>query len=403
VRERDSEAFVRLQNALLEQRVAQRTAELEVAISNLHAQNCQRTRAEAALRESEERYRRLVELSPEAVLVVSGERLAYVNAAGLRLFGATDADEMLSIPPLDLVHAEDRTRATAGLRRLITAGTVAPQAETRLRRLDGTIIEAEVTAAGITFGGAPAVQILVRDVSERRAVERIKDELLSIVSHELRTPLTSIRGSLGLLGAGLLGALTPKGQRMLEIAIGNTDRLIRLLNNMLDLERLRAGRLTFELRPCLVADVVEQTVAEMRGLSERAGVQLLVGRAEGTIHAEPDRLVQVLTNLASNAVKFSPRGSQVHLEAVDDGRQVRFCIRDGGRGIPADKLERIFERFEQVDASDARLDAGAGLGLAICHGIVQQHGGRIWAESAVGAGSTFYVELRSAAPAAMAA
>jgi PAS domain S-box-containing protein len=401
-RKAEAEAEVRALNALLERRVAERTAELQVALSNLHALNSQRNQAEAALRESELRYRRLVELSPEAVLVVVDDRLAYVNAAGLGLFGASDAATMLAIQPMQLVHPDDRKSVAAKLRRLAAAGEAAPQAEARLLRLDGSPMEAEMTAAGVTFDGRPAVQILVRDVGERKAMERMKDELLAIVSHELRTPLTSIRGSLGLLAGGVLGQLHPRGQRTLEIAVSNADRLIRLLNDVLDLERMRAGRMTLELRPCTAAELVEQAVSEMRGLADRRGVHVIVDRVEGVANADPDRMVQVLTNLLSNAVKFSSEAGHVRITATTYGQRVCFSVTDSGRGVPADKLDSIFERFQQVDRSDARAKGGAGLGLAICRSIVQQHDGRIWAESTLGQGSTFYVELGSAALAAAA-
>jgi PAS domain S-box-containing protein len=391
-----SEVEVRALNTSLERRVADRTAELEIALSNLQALNSQRAQTESALRESEERYRRLVELSPESILVVADDKVMYVNAAGVRLFGANDVAEMLSTPLHQVVQPSLRPRVRAALRNLATTGSVATQAEARLIRLDGVPIEAEITAAGVTFDGRPAVQVLVRDVGERRAMERMKDELLSMVSHELRTPLTSIRGSLGLLAGGVLGTLPPRGQRMLDIAVSNADRLMRLLNDVLDLERMRAGRLTLDLRPCDVLQMVDQAVAEMRGMAERANVTLSVGESSGVVMADADRVVQVLTNLVSNAIKFSREEGTVHLATSHDGQRVRFSVSDRGRGIPADKLETIFERFHQVDASDSRLQGGTGLGLAICRGIVQQHGGRVWAESTPNEGSTFYVELRSA-------
>ena len=382
--------------AELEHRVAERTAELEVALSNLHAQMSQRAQAEAALRESEERYRRLVEQSPDAVLVVGPGELLYVNAACVRLFGARDAAELLAVPPLDLAHPNARASAADQMQRLATRGGTLAQTEARLVRLDGMPIEAEITSAGVNFDGQPAAQLVIRDVGERRAVERMKDELLSILSHELRTPLTSLRGSLGLLAAGLLGQIPARGQRMLEVAVSNADRLIRLLNDVLDLERMRAGRLSFELRPHAAVDLVEQAITETRALADRADIRLCVDQVEGVVQADAERLVQVLTNLVSNAIKFSPSGQQVTLSAETDRQRVRFSVIDHGRGIPANQLERIFERFQQVDASDSRANGGTGLGLAICRSIVQQHEGRLWAESALGKGSTFFVELRSA-------
>jgi PAS domain S-box-containing protein len=386
----------------LVRRVAERTAALDVALSNLEAQICQRTHAEAALRESEERYRRLVELSPEVVLVVGDDRLKYANATGVRLFGAKDVAELLFVPPLDLVHPSERERAEAGMRKLLSSGDSVREVGMRLVRLDGTPIEAELTCAAVNFDGRPALQVLVRDVAERRQMERMKDELLSIVSHELRTPLTSIRGSLGLLAGGVLGDISPRGQRMLEVAVTNADRLIRLLSDVLDLERLRAGRLNLEPRLRTARELIDEALAEMAGLAERAGVTLHVGKTEGTVNVDSDRMVQVLTNLVSNSLKFSPRGATVGLEASTNGHSVRFSVADHGRGIPPSMLDSIFERFQQVDASDSRLKGGTGIGLAICRTIVEQHNGRIWAESTFGQGSVFYVELDEAGLAAAA-
>ena len=394
---------LRARNAELERSVIERTAQTEVAVSNLHAQMSQRAQAERALRESEERYRRLVELSPEAIVVVADDQVLYVNAAGIRLFAARNAADLLARPAMDLVSAEDQRRFVEELRGLSETGAIAPRIEARLVRLDGRPLDAEITAAGVTFDGRPAVQVLIRDVSERRAVERMKDELLSVLGHELRTPLTSIRGSLGLLDGGVLGPLSPRGQRMIEIAVSNTDRLIRLLNDVLDVERMQAGRLVLELQPHSAGDLIELAVAEMRGLAERANVRLTVGAVDGVIEADADRIVQVLTNLLSNAIKFSGAGAEVQVSAVAHGNQVRFSIADQGRGIPADKLEAIFDRFQQVDASDARVKGGTGLGLTICKSIVEQHGGQVWAESRLGYGSTFHVSLNAATLARLAA
>jgi PAS domain S-box-containing protein len=382
--------------AEVEQRVAERTAELEVALSNLQAQISQHAKAEAAHRESEARYRRIVELSPEAILIVSDREMLYANPAAARLFGAPTVSDLLRQNPLHLVSGSDRERVAASVRRLIQSGEVALLSEARLQRVDGTPLDGEITAAGVTFDGRPALQVMIRDIGERKAVERMKDELLSIVSHELRTPLTSIRGALGLLAGGVLGALPPTGQRMLDIAVANSDRLIRLLNDVLDLERMRAGQVTLKPIACQAAELVQAAAAEIRVLAERTGIDLVIDPAEGTAYADSDRVVQVLTNLLSNAIKFSEPGGRVQVRAERVGEHVRFAVRDEGRGIPPDKLETIFERFHQVDATDSREKGGSGLGLAICKSIVQQHAGRIWAESTPGVGSTFFVELRAA-------
>jgi signal transduction histidine kinase len=219
---------------------------------------------------------------------------------------------------------------------------------------------------------------------------------VSVVSHELRTPLTSIRGSLGLLAAGTLGTLGERGQRMLQIATQNADRLVRLVNDILDLERLHAGQVELQRRTTPADALLQQAIDGLQGVAERAGVRMDNGATSVEVYADPDRVLQVLTNLLGNAVKFSPPGSVVRASAERRGRDVLFRVEDHGRGIPAEQLESVFERFRQVDASDARQKGGSGLGLAIARGIVQQHGGRIWAESVPGEGSTFHFTLPTA-------
>jgi PAS domain S-box-containing protein len=394
--EQRANAEVRALNTGLEQRVADRTADLQVAIENLHAQISQRTLAEAALRESEERYRVLVEQSPEPIVVYAEDHFVYVNPAAVRLFGARTAAQLIGLPAAERIHPESRAavnRRAAAIRDGIMGREATHAIELRIVRLDGSTVDVETTAAGVAFDGRPAIQVIVRDVSERKAIERMKDEFISMVSHELRTPLTSIRGSLGLLASGVLGPLAGQGQRMLDIAVGNTDRLIRLLNDVLDLERMRFGQVTLQRSHCTAAELLGRAMSEMRGMADAAAVELVLSTASGKVDADPDRLVQVLTNLVSNAIKFSPPGVRVWLSATASGPNVRFSVRDEGRGIPPEKLETIFERFSQVDASDSREKGGTGLGLAICRTIVEAHAGRIWAESVSGQGSSFVFEL----------
>jgi PAS domain S-box-containing protein len=233
----------------------------------------------------------------------------------------------------------------------------------------------------------------IEDITERREMDQIKDEFVSVVSHELRTPLTAIRGSLGLLAGCVLGPLSEKGQRMLDIAVQNTDRLVRLINDILDIERIQSGRTTMVKVACDAAELVAQTVEVMQAIAGKAGVTLSVQPQSVRLWADPDRLIQTLTNLLSNAIKFSPPGSRVWLTVEQQEDYVLFQVKDQGRGIPVDKLQSIFERFQQVDSSDARKKGGTGLGLTICRSIVQQHGGRIWAESTPGTGSTFFFTL----------
>ncbi|MGH9559860.1 MAG: ATP-binding protein, partial [Terracidiphilus sp.] len=232
-----------------------------------------------------------------------------------------------------------------------------------------------------------------RDITQRYALDRMKDEFISTVSHELRTPLTSIRGALGLLNSGMLGEVGEKASSLLRIALTNSDRLVRLINDILDLERIQSGREPLAFRAVQLADIVKQAIEDLQPMAEQAGVKLTHDATRVEITADPDRLLQVITNLLANAVKFSPPNSPVSVMLRPGVTGVIFSVIDQGRGIPADKLETIFGRFQQVDASDSRQKGGSGLGLAICRTIVLQHSGRIWAERNPVRGSTFRIFL----------
>jgi len=267
-------------------------------------------------------------------------------------------------------------------------------AHEEVRRRDGTTFLVQLSVTPVLDDRSPlALVAAFRDVTDRREVDRMKDEFVSVVSHELRTPLTSIRGSLGLLAGGAAGELPEGGRRMVDIAVENTDRLIRLINDILDIERIESGTVVLHKERCEVAAVVAEALRVVLPLADAATVDIGLAKVEGVLWADADRIVQTLTNLLSNAVKFSPIGGVVTLSASRDGGDVLFRVVDEGRGIPSDQLEPIFQRFQQVDASDSRQKGGTGLGLAICRSLVEQHGGRIWAESELGHGATFSFTL----------
>ena len=258
-------------------------------------------------------------------------------------------------------------------------------------RADGSSfpVEYSVTPMFDDEGRRHGAVFTFRDVTERQAVDRLKGEFVSTVSHELRTPLTSIRGALGLLSSGLLGPIAEKGQRMLEIAVSNTDRLVRLINDILDLERIGSGKTELSRGHVDARAAMVQAFEGVLSMADEAGVQLAIEPASAELLGDTDRIVQTLTNLLGNAIKFSPPHTTVTVSGAVHGTDFVFCVSDQGRGIPEEKLSAIFERFSQVDASDSRDKGGSGLGLAICQSIVEAHGGRIWAEPNHPAGSRF--------------
>ena len=219
---------------------------------------------------------------------------------------------------------------------------------------------------------------------EHRHLETIKDEFISTVSHELRTPLTSIRGALGLLSSGMLGKVDATAHNLLRIASTNTDRLVRLINDILDLERMDSERASLQIHRCSLPELLVQAVETMAPMAESAGVSVeIVPEPNGDLisfDGDPDRVLQLLCNLLSNAIKFSPPGAPIRLLTSTTPTDFVLRMEDAGRGIPAEQLETIFNRFQQVEPGDSRQKGGTGLGLAICRSIATQHGGNIWAE-----------------------
>ena len=234
------------------------------------------------------------------------------------------------------------------------------------------------------------------DIRHLKEVERLKTDFVSTVSHELRTPLTAIRGALGLVLAGTTGPIASKTRDLLQIGLQNTERLIRLINDILDVERIESGHLFIRREPCELADVLRTTVESLRTVAMEAQVTLALEIGDrAVVTGDPDRLVQVFTNLISNAVRFSPRGQSVTISLRTTPTSAVVFVSDHGPGVPLDFRRRIFGKFQQADAGSA---GGAGLGLAIVRAIVERHGGSIRFDSAPGHGTTFITELPYTAP-----
>jgi PAS domain S-box-containing protein len=335
------------------------------------------------------------EASDGIVIINPDGRLEAMNAAAEDLYGRSkDAIEGVHINELlDLAPAGDApflTRLEAAHGPLKSA----PMRELAARRRDGEETPVNVTVRSMHMTGGHYVGIYARDISDRKRVERLKDEFVSTVSHELRTPLTSIAGSLGLLAGGM-GDLPEGPTRLIGIAHANCQRLIRLINDMLDVEKIESGKMKFDMAPLTLSDVGQRSIDAVRGYADQLGVDLQFQTPDDdlTVRADLDRLVQVGANLISNALKFSKSGDRVEVSVLRRGRLARLSVVDHGPGIPDEFRARIFTKFAQADSSDTRQKGGTGLGLVIAKEIVDRHGGRLWFESEAGEGARFHVDL----------
>jgi PAS domain S-box-containing protein len=323
-------------------------------------------------------------------------RLSFVNRSGARMLGYRQ-EELTGRDAHALVHRSQPDGSPHPLEACPILSSLRSETPRYVNddlfwRRDGTSFPVEyVVCPLINRGRLEGTVVAFQDVTERRRLERMKDEFIATVSHELRTPLTSLRGALGLIAAGALEKRPEKVPQMLDIAIGNCDRLVRLVNDIVDFEHIGSGDLKLEKKAWNVFDLLRRAVDSERSGATRAGLRFRIDAQPADVWADGERILQTLGNLIRNAIQFSEKGGEIRLGAsITSETEVTFEVQDHGRGISPENLEIIFNRFQQGDSSDSRASGGTGLGLAMCRSIVEHHGGRIWATSSPGSGSTFH-------------
>jgi PAS domain S-box-containing protein len=394
--------------------------------------NTARKRVEAEQQKLDQRLRdqhfytrSLIESNIDALMTTDAAGIITdVNRQMEALTGCT-RDELIGAPFKN--YFTDPERAAAGIKRVLREKKITNY-ELTARARDGkmTVVSYNATTFYDRDRTLQGVFAAARDITERRHIEQMLQEknvelesaksvaeqtverleemeqlkkgFLSTVSHELRTPLTSIRGSLGLLASGAAGPLPDHVVEVVALAERNAIRLMALIEDILDLERLETGKIELQMTRVPIASILRRAMESLAAFGAH-GVTVDAPNVSSSIDVDADRIVQVLVNLLSNAVKFSPPGGVVTIAVTVDGQWTEFRVIDHGRGVPAVHRRAIFERFRQVDPSDAREKGGAGLGLAICKSIVEQHGGSIGVESEEGAGSAFWFRLASLTPA----
>jgi PAS domain S-box-containing protein len=354
--------------------------------------------SELAYRDQATRLSSILDNVVDAIITIneSGSIESWSNGAE-RLFGYK-SEEVLRRNVKMLMHEPHASAHDGYIRRYTQTGEgriIGTRREVEGLHKDGHRLPVDLGISEMRIGNRRMFIGVVRDISARLEVERLKSGFVSTVSHELRTPLTSISGSLGLLAGGVAGELPAKATRLIEIAKQNSERLVRLINDILDLEKAESGRLEFRLEVERIRPIVQHAIDMNRAYAQGFGVSIQIEprSADTSVLVDRDRLVQVLTNLLSNAAKFSPSGGVVSILIRSDEDSVVISVHDDGAGIPADFHSRVFQKFAQADSSDSRAKGGTGLGLSIAKTIVERLGGNITFESAPGKGTTFHINL----------
>ena len=344
------------------------------------------------------RFKSTLDQTQDCVFMFTVDSLQYfyVNQGAMFLVGYSQ-QELQQLHPYDIdAQQPSETEFREFIQPLLEGSQLSFTYETEYLSKDGQQVPVEIILQyiGHTTQSARFVA-MVRDITERKKIDRMKNEFVSTVSHELRTPLTSIRGSLGLLTGGAVGELSDKTQEMLQIASNNTDRLLLLINDILDIQKIESGQMAFHFAPIDVMSLVEQAIIDNTSYARQHNVQFCITHRKDRVHVlgDRDRLMQVLNNLMSNAAKFSPDGSNVELAIAQHGEAVRISVTDYGQGIAEEFQSRLFEQFTQHDASDTRQKGGTGLGLSIVKAIIDKHGGRVDFITRQGLGTTMIVEL----------
>ncbi|MTW13343.1 PAS domain S-box protein [Pseudoduganella eburnea] len=361
-------------------------------VANLEGRVSARTRQ---LREAMQRIGAIIDSAQDAFIAADPDgRISDWNPAAERMFGWTRAEAVgksyiaLMVPQRFRAQQEAALAAARGS----DAASFGRRVQLALIRRDGAelVVEASVSRPADALFTA-----FLHDISEQRKVEEMKNEFIATVSHELRTPMTSIRGSLSMLIEGAAGELPPDVRHLVNIAYQSSERLVRLVNNILDIEKIEAGKMDFRSEELTVAPLLEEAFNAVRGSAAERPVALeRQGDGRGMkVRGDRDKLVQVLVNLLSNAIKYSPQFNTVTLACAATPEGIRMSVSDNGAGIPQEFQARVFEKFGQADSSDTRIKGGTGLGLAICRAIVEQHGGSIGFETREGQGTTFHVVL----------
>lgn len=315
-------------------------------------------------------------------------RMRYVNQAAIRCTGYT-RKELMAMPFIRLVPGAGVNEVNKGLARLQQGNSVAFECD--ILREDGSVIAAEVNSTTVEIGAQKLIVSTLRDVSERKKLERLKDDFIGMVSHEMRTPLTTIIGVLNTLSSTTGKISGKEAHQLIEDAAAESEELAHMLENLLELSMTKAKRLSLNLETIDLKKALREITDSMRERTKIHLLSLSVPKALPPVSADPGQLKRILYNLIENAMKYSPEGGNIKVSVRLEGNEVRIHVRDEGKGMSREEQKRIFQPFVRLAASTEA--PGIGLGLTVCRELVAMHGGRIWVNSKPGKGSTFCFTL----------
>jgi PAS domain S-box-containing protein len=342
------------------------------------------------LEEASQKERAFTEFAPDVIASIDADgKFTKLNPACLKVWGY-NAEELIGRSFCEIIATDDKSQ-TERVFSQAKAGQSRAPFENAVVSKAGSIVYHRFSPRWSEE--QQSFYCVFHDITEPKRIEQIKQQFVAMVSHDLRSPLMSIMSILDMLAAGLLGEISNQAKQKVDMALNSSTRLVTLVNDLLDVEKLEAGQMRMNFGTVSLDSVIEKSISALERIGEQAEVAL-EGQATGIqVVADGDRLIQVLVNLIGNAIKFSPPKSTVSVSVVESLEYVEIRVTDMGRGVPPEFREAIFERFRQVEISDATEKGGTGLGLPICKSIVEQHGGAIGVESEMGKGSTFWFRV----------
>ncbi len=369
----------------------------------------ERKQAEDALKESEIKYKGLVDNSPDAIVIYTGEKIVFANNECIRLMAAESDEELIGKPVIDFVHPDYREFIGERLKKMQDRASVLPFAEEKFIRIDGSEVDVEIKAMSIRLDDRLAVQLIIRDITERKHAEdeikkanieleklnSVKDKFFAIIAHDLKSPFQGLLGLTELMAGGTASFTRDDLDKMGILLHDSVQNLLTMLKNLLEWAMMQQGKLSFDPKDIVLSEIVSRNIELLVKTGEQKDVKIIFeGIGNYIVHADEAMLNSILINLISNALKFSNHGGKVTVKAKElENKMLEISVKDNGIGMPEEMSEKLFKIDGQVGRTGTNGELSNGLGLLLCSEFVEKHGGTIYANSCENEGSTFYFTL----------